>query len=100
MVKVCYTCNIDSCRSILPAFPTELVTVPAIGSKIRAMRPVYISTRECWVDKNGKFVDNRTNRTIPQLELYVVGVVHGMCENQAYVEIELHHPSAKEMGLL
>ena len=97
MIKCYLTTNIDSCKfAVEGSFPKDFVAVPQVGSRIRANRPVYISTRD-------------GQKTIERLELYVVGVIYGECELyngdhkaiiEPYIEIELHHPYAKEMGLI
>ncbi len=94
MVKVIYSCNIDSVRRWLSAFPEELVAIPAIGSRIRATKKIYI----------------RETKEILALEMDVVGVVYGASKEFGersnstvmvpYVEIELHHKHAWEIGLL
>ena len=110
MIKVHCRTNIDSCK--LAKFPEEMLAVPRIGERVCAIGSTYIRG-------NGG-----SNRTIEQLELYVVGVVYGSrtvykkcfdpdcdCDDysdnrnahqymEPYVEIELHHPHCKEMGLI
>ena len=111
MIKAHYTSNLDSCKRVLCVFPEELVAVPQIGSRIRATKSVYVTNNA------------GESRDIPELTLYVVGIVYGshkrnrsfQCDHpdcvdgdceysqvswEPYVEIELHHPHAKEMGLL
>ena len=89
-MKVYCRTNIDIFRGA--SFPTELIAVPEIGSRVRAIKEVY------YRDKNGD------TKNIPALELYVVGVVHGQQKDYnytnlvPYVEIELHHPNAVELG--
>lgn len=109
MIKVyCHT-NIDSCK--MAKFPDKLLAVPRIGERVRAIGPTYIRGND------------GSNRVIEQLELYVVGVVYGTYKglvrkgyvdngngfpvweeerlpDEPYVEIELHHPNAKELGLI
>ena len=92
MIKCELRTNLDSCRiAVGSSFPSEFLAVPRVGEWIRATKPVYIRS-------------NDGERKIPALELKVVSVVYGenaesWCKGP-YIEIELNHPYAREMGLL
>ena len=92
-VKVYCSTSIDTLKRA--KWPERLASVPEIGSYIRATEPV-------WVDTKQRDTGEIVKRKIEWLDLRVAHVIHinGDDDEEPYVQIQLHHPHAVEMGWL